>query len=1817
MQLVEGFRLAPQQKRLWQLQSAGGAAYCAQGLVAIDGPLDRPALAAALRELAARHEILRTSFQRPPGLTLPVQVIAEHAAPALALRDLPGLAASPPAERAARLAELFGELAAQHADLGRAPLLAAALLPLAPERHLLLLSLPALCADTLALPALARDLGAAYAAQRGGGAPDDAPVQYADVAELFNELLESPDTAAGREFWQRQDLAGLAALALPLEAQPPNAAFAPARASIALAPGLYERAAALAAEHHAGPEHVLLAGWYALLGRLLEPRELVVGVAFAGRTYEGLDDAPGLFARYLPLAASPAAAATFADLLEQTRRAAQTAAELQEYWSWDVPPRAGAADLQRLPFGFEYVAYPPAFAAADVTFELAWASATIDSFKLRLACAAHGRELVAELHYDPAVYSGATIAQLAERFATLLESLLAEPGRPLAAAELIGPAERALLLDTLNATAAPFAREASLPALIAAQAARTPDALAVVDAGAQLTYAELEARASQLARHLRGLGVGIETPVALCLERSAAQIVGVLGILQAGGAYVPLDPAYPRERLALMLADSGARALLTEQALRDRFAAELPLPVVRLDADAQQIARAPAAPLDAPPAEAAAYVIYTSGSAGTPKGVVVRHSALANLLAALDQAIYGAAGAPLRVSMNGPLVFDTSVKQLIQLAAGHTLVLVPDELRLDPAGLAAYLREQQVDVLDCTPSQLRQLLGAGTLDQPGAHPARVLVGGEAIDPALWQALARVPGRQFFNMYGPTECTVDAAIARVEPGAPAIGRPVANTQAYLLDAALRLVPFGMPGELCIGGAGVARGYLGRPGLTAERFVPDPFGPAPGARMYRTGDQARFRADGSIEYLGRIDGQVKVRGFRVELGEIEAAIRQHPAVRDAAVLLRADQAEQARLVAYAVPDERAAYTVRQLLHLQAAGQLDRGACYELPNGMTVSHLNKNETDFLYDEIFVRQAYMRHGIALGPRACVLDVGANIGMFALFAAQQSPGATIYAFEPIPPVFEVLRANAQLYGSTIVALPYGLADAPRDTVFTYYPHASTMSGRYVDPDEDRAVIRALVLAQQPEVARQPGLLDAVIAERLGSERFDCRLTTVSEMIAQHRLERIDLLKVDAQKSEQDVLAGIAAHDWPKIGQLVIEVHDIDGRVAQIRAQLEQAGYDVAVEQQGMMADTPLFNVYARRPLALPVEAAAPAGGQQPAWASGGLLIGDLRRHLAERLPEYMLPAAWVLLEALPLTRNGKLDRRALPAPESGRAAMAARYVAPRTPAEAALARIWADLLRLERVGVDDNFFELGGDSILCIQVIARANQAGLQLQPRQLFEHQTIAALAAVAAPLADALPAEAAPSAGPLPLLPIQHWFFEHEWPDTGAWAQVIQLEPRQPLDPAALAGALDALVRHHGALRLRFARDAGGWRQEIAAPSAAPALRVVDLAALPDDEQEQALAALASELARQVDLGAGLLLHGALAERGAGRPAVLLLATHALAADGFSRRILAEDLQHAYDQIRGGAAAELPPTSSSLARWAAALAEHAGSAELAAELPYWRGLADAPAALPRDAGAPDLADAAPPVIAGLDAAETRALLQDVPAAYRTEINDVLLAALAQTFAEWSGQLRLLIDLRGHGREPIGGDIDLSRTVGWLTSIYPLQLDLSGGEGPREALLAVKEQLRRVPNHGAGFGVLRYLAAEPIAAQLRALPAPELSFNYLGQFDQVLAGDGFGLAEPSSDPANGLWSPRYLIEVQGGVVGGQLRMAWKYSPAHYRRATIARLAGQFGAALRALIAHCQSAEAGGYTPADFPMANLNQQALDTILAQVRKAQG
>ncbi|MBW4672726.1 MAG: amino acid adenylation domain-containing protein [Desmonostoc geniculatum HA4340-LM1] len=630
----------------------------------------------------------------------------------------------------------------------------------------------------------------------------------------------------------------------------------------------------------------------------------------------------------------------------------------------------------------------------------------------------------------------------------------------------------------------------------------------------------------------------------------------------------------------------------------------------------------------------------------------------------------------------------------------------------------------------------------------------------------------------------------------------------------------------------------------------------------------------------------------------------------------------------------------------------------------------------------------------------------------------------------------------------------------------------------------------------------------------------------------------------------------------------------------------------------------------------------------------GAQSLAPLRDFLKGKLPNYMVPSAFVLLETLPMTPNGKVDYRALPFPEFTRSSED-NFVTPSTLTEEKLVAIWSEILRLEKISIHDNFFELGGDSILSIQVISRANQAGIQIAPKQLFQHQTIAELAAVAG-ITRSIKAEQGLVAGAVALTPIQQWFFEQQLPELHHFNQSALLEVPPDLKPELLQKVVQQLLQHHDALRLRFVQEGENW-QQINAAEEIVSFRAMDLSHLPIEEQQTAIKAADTELQASLNLSTGPIARVALFQLGKDRPSRLLFIIHHLAVDGISWRILLEDLASGYQQISRGEGIKLPAKTTSFQYWSDRLTEYAQSQTIASELDYWlsqqeKQVTPLPVDYPGSQEDNTIASTAS-VSLSLTEEQTRALLQDIPSVYNTQINDVLLTALVQTFAQWTGEYSLLVDLEGHGREDLFDDVDLSRTVGWFTTLFPVHLQLEQIDHPAEALKSVKEQLRRIPNRGIGYGVLRYLRQiqehrnahnplsnlsprPPIPASERPLPSqPQISFNYLGQFDGVLGASAvLGLAQEFKAQQSLLQKRSHLLGVSGFIRAGKLEMTWAYSEKVHKRDTVEHLAFGFMEALKTLIADCQSPDAGGHTPSDFSAARLSQKQLDKFLAKINK---
>ena len=906
-----GFQLSPRQKHVWALGTEGSELH-ATVAVLLEGKLKLETLKGALNAVAARHEILRTTFDRRPGMRVPFQVVHETLAPAWQESDLGSLAKE---QQQARVQEAFQREKDTRFALDRGPTLRATLLALAHDQHVLVLSLPSLCADMASLHTLVRNVADSY----GGAVAEDEVFQYADFSAWQNEVLQQEDEEAksGRQYW-RDLLADCAAtVRLPFEMKPAgSAAFQPRIIAIEVPASLPRQAAS-------DPASFFGACWHVLQWRLTGQNPIAMAYTYDRSNHEEVESSIGLFAKSLPVPYEFDGNRSFETVIQELQNTRSRGYQQQDYLALDET-------TQDLPVSFAAETIPDRFSVDGVGFSILKQASESERFRMQLGCVTAGGASSLELRYDPESFSRAAADRVAGCLAVLMKSAAQKPAAAIAELEIMEAAERRRIVVEFNSTAADYPRDQCVHYLFEQQAAKTPDRPALRFGETLLTYGELNARANQLAHLLRSYGVNPDVAVGLCPDRSAEMIVGLLAILKAGGAYVPLIPENPKARLAHQLSETKSPVLVTEK----KFLANLPEfsgKTICFDEDREVLAKQSVEnpePINAP--ENTAYVIYTSGSTGVPKGVAVSHSNLVNYahfiaakLNAGAESLNFATVSTLGADLGNTAIFPA-------LISGGCLHVISYETAMAGNLFGEYVKRHTVDVLKITPSHLDTLLtspeGAGML--PGKY---LILGGEA---ASWDLVRRVQaaGRcAVINHYGPTEatvgcCTFSVAENDVSAWAPAtvpIGRSIANAEVYILDQLLRPVPIGVPGEVCIGGAGIAKGYLNQPQQTAERFVKNPFANDAGARLYRTGDLARFLPDGNVEFLGRIDQQIKIRGFRVEPAEIESLLKKHPAVQQAVVVPQAEKEGDKHLVAYVVTKGKpapASEELRSFLQIQ---------------------------------------------------------------------------------------------------------------------------------------------------------------------------------------------------------------------------------------------------------------------------------------------------------------------------------------------------------------------------------------------------------------------------------------------------------------------------------------------------------------------------------------------------------------------------------------------------------------------------------------------------------------------------------------------------------------------------------------------------------------------------------------------------------------------------------------------------------------------------------------------------------------------------------
>lgn len=940
-QTISGFQLALQQKRLWNLQQHSSA-FCSQCSIVIDGNLQIEILKNAIQEIVNHHDILRTSFYCPPGLKTPVMVVANKGSfnwKYLALSD------SCQENIVTKIQKLFCQAKQEHQKLAQVSILQLFLIKLSNNQHILIISLPALCADTRTIKNLVNQISQAYHQNCQGKTLSADYAQYVQFSEWQNQLLVDEDAEEAKAYWQQQKISSLSALKLPHERQGKSEQFINDRYELAISQELYDKIYDLAQKYDKTPDVILLTCWQILIWRLTGESEIIIGTVSDRREYEELNDVLGLLATWLPIKTQLTPNLNFTEVLTAVGKTLENAAEWQDYF---VPEAVEENNWIAFPVGFEFVKICETKSdTTAVKFTLQDIYSVIEPFKVKLTCLENNHGLITEFNYDSNYFSQETIQRIAKNFQTLLINIFSNPNIAISQLEIISNVERQRLLVEFNQTKADYQREKCVHQLFEEQVEKTPDTVAVVFENEEITYQELNFKANQLAHYLQKLGVKPEVVVGICVERNIKFIISLLAVLKAGGAYLPLDSTLPQEALQFRLQDAQAAVLIRDWGLETGDWEN----DINLDDDWKKISQESIEnPINDVKPENLVYIIYTSGSTGKPKGVAVEHQQLLNYLYGILRKLQ----LPTNASYATVSTFAADLGNTVIfpcLSTGGCLHIVSWERASDPVALADYFRRYPIDCLKIVPSHLAALLSSEYWEI--VPHQLVILGGEAAD---WNLIEKIeknaPHCRVLNHYGPTETTVGVLTYCIEEkiqdtATVPIGKPITNTHVYVLDANLQPVPLGVAGELYIGGESLARGYLNQRELTAQRFITHSFGDGE-QRLYKTGDRVRYLSNGNLEFLGRLDDQVKIRGYRIELGEISTALSQHPAVKENVVIAREETSTEKRLIAYIVPTSHAvsdhdvrdflkaklpeymipsAFVILKSLPLTANGKLDR--------------------------------------------------------------------------------------------------------------------------------------------------------------------------------------------------------------------------------------------------------------------------------------------------------------------------------------------------------------------------------------------------------------------------------------------------------------------------------------------------------------------------------------------------------------------------------------------------------------------------------------------------------------------------------------------------------------------------------------------------------------------------------------------------------------------------------------------------------------------------------------------------------------------------
>jgi amino acid adenylation domain-containing protein/non-ribosomal peptide synthase protein (TIGR01720 family) len=1840
------------QKRLWVLDrlEERKTAYNIPDVYIFKGSLNTDAFGKALNTIISRHESLRTVFTTVNEQ--PRQKILAEDAHAFKLEYIDLRNESEQKEEITK--KLVAEQANTIFDLEKGPLLKAKLLQLENESHVFLLTMHHIISDGWSMGVLVKEVSLLYNLYRDGKENTLQPlrIQYKDYTDWQNKQLEGDNLKDYQEYWLNQFEGEIPVLQIATDyPRPAVKTYNGRSAALNLDKELTSEIRDFSRQNGVTIFMTLLATVKVLLYKYSGQEDIIVGSPIVSREHADLEEQIGFYVNTLALRSKFKGTEDFISLLTSIKENTIKAFDYQVY---PFDKLVDDLSLERL------VDRSPLF---DVVVALqnsvneqkddeVMEGLSIYSFKtgttvskvdLTFNFTETGDDIIIHLIYNEDLFSHSYVQRLLEHYKELVSSCLINSDLPLSHLNYLSADELTKVLYSFNDTSFPYPEDRTIQSLFEEQVLLTPENIALVYGDIRFTYKELNERANQLAHYLReSYEIKEDEVIGLLVNRSERMIIGILGIIKAGAAWLPIDPEYPADRAGYMLANAKSRILLTETDhmfhVMDFHQGEL----LALDIQLSGLNTSNANPTPLNKATDLAYVIYTSGSTGLPKGVMVEHRSMINM--SLDQIKKFGVLSSDNVLQFASLSFDASVSELFMaFYSGATLTLVDKSVINDIHAFATYIFHHNITVATLPPAYLN------LLDDSQIRGLRVLItAGES--PSLKRAESFNEWIEYYNAYGPTECAVCVSVHKVSASDLArqkipAGKPIANISVYILDQSLHPVGIGMEGEIWVSGVGLARGYINQDELTGEKFIAHPF--KEGAKIYKTGDWGKWLMDGSIELQGRKDSQVKIRGYRIELEEIVKSLQKNEEIEDSIVVSRA-RSEEKELVAYLKrrnkielwPSVAEYFVYDDILYKTMAGDELRNTKYR----NAIRKVIKGKT-------------------------VLEIGPGTDVILSRICIEEGARLVYAVEILEEAYQKARRTIDALGlQEKIILIHGDASKitlPEEVDYCVSEIVGSIGGsegacqiinsvrnKLRDPAcmiPERSLTKIAAITLPPEEFENSfEELGAYYVEKIFEQvayKFDLRICLhsfpVKNIISNDDVfEDLDFRQKNAPEAVHNIHLVISKdsilHGFIVWLNLYCDEQEMIDSLSNkhiwlpVYLPIFSEGYAVRKDDYIKATITRTLSENNLNPDFL-IEGDLYSAGmdrvsfsykscnttrnyQQGAFykkifsndvlrVTSALDISKVRDTLSKQLPEYMLPSHFIELKEFPVTLNGKIDYKALPDPDELN--VAGEYTEPGNIKEETLVAIWQSILGRQNIGIKDNFFEIGGDSIKAIQISSRMHNYGYKVEVRDIFQYPTIEKLAAIVV-LEDRV-ADQGIILGGFPFTPIQKEFFEWNLKVPHHFNQSVMLYSAEGYKEEAILAIFYKLQEHHDILRTTYPENNDSVTQYINSPDFPVSLVVYDLRDVTDASTK--LAYHVNQIQANINLKEGPLMKLGLFHLEDGDR--LLIVIHHLLIDGVSWRILFEDINSLLKQYANNEELALPLKTDSYKLWAESLSAYADSASFSKEKDYWANIENQKVSvIKRDIENNEsrIGDTGSQMFV-LSEEETEALLTKVNNRFNTEINDVLLTALGLGLKQVFKADKIAIALEGHGRESLFEEINISRTVGWFTSFYPVVLDFSNQTNLARQLKEIKENIRQIPSKGVGYGILKHLTSKTEPSSEASRLKPQISFNYLGQFDSDVSNSSIEFAKESGGATISKENQKIFdLDVSGIISAGQLKITIRYSTKHFKAATIHQLLQGYQSSLKDIIKHCTADQKRELTPSDFTYKKLSIDALEKL---------